>query len=213
MKEELTFVKKGITKLSLTKAKLLDWGFKQIPTRCAINKLFADENGTFVWLRPNAKLDWCNEQHTIKYKVISKHTGLVETVSLMKKTYIAMLFCDHIDPFSKTAILSADGRFCFKANRLIGYADREHRLGKYIRLRNTQTGMNPVLISIKSRQLLCNTLHEAGMFQDQLAKSMPEDEAELFKKFKKIVMNNRDKQEEGERKRLKEFQKQFENEK
>ena len=211
--EKPTFVKQGLTKINLTKRKLIDWGFKAIPTRCNVNVLYADEEGTFVWLRPNAKLDWCNEQHTIKYKVISKHTGLVETVSLMKKTYIAMLFCDHIDPFSKTAILSADGRFSFKASRLIAYEDREHKLGKYIRLRNTQTGMNPVLISIKSRQVLCNTLHEAGMFSDQLAKSLPEEEDELFKKFKKIVMANRDKQEESERQRLRTFIKRFENEK
>ncbi|MDA8964940.1 hypothetical protein N9H09_02035, partial [bacterium] len=205
--------KKGLTKYNLLKAKLVDFGFKAIPTRCNVNILYADQEGTFVWLRPNAALDWCNEQHTIKYKVVSKHTGLIETVGLMKKVYIAMLFCDHIDPFSKTAILSADGRHCFRASRLLGYADKEHNLGKHIRLRNTQTGMNPVLVSIKYRQLLCNTLHEAGMFSDRLLKADPEDEETLFKQFKKIVMDNRERQAATERKRLRDFQKQFENEK
>ena len=213
MKEELTFVKKGITKLSLTKAKLLDWGFKAIPTRCPVNALYADEKGTFVWLRPNAKLDWCDYNYTIKYKVISKHTGLIETVSLDKKTYIAMLFCDHIDPFKKTAILSSNGRYCFNAARLLGYADKEHNLGKHIRLRNTRTGMNPVLISIKSRQLLCNTLHEAGRFSDRLLKAKPEEEEELFKEFKKVVLSNREGLAATERNRLRKFIKEFESEK
>ena len=209
----MVFQKQGLTKINLNKRKLLDWGFKQIPTRCNVNLLFADQEGTFVWLRPNAALDWCNEEHSIKYKVISKHTGLLEMITLMKKTYIAMLFCDHIDPFKNVAIFSSMGRYCFSASKLIAYPDKEKRLGQYIRLRNTRLGMNPVLISIKSRQLLCNTLHEAGMFQDKLLKSSPEDEEVLFQSFKKTVMRNRENQAAQERKRLKDFQKQFENEK